>query len=339
MEAVVHVSEKGMKLDRFLRIHFPKAGNAARLLKAGRLTVDGRPFRLADPLAAGQVVRIAEGAGRSGEGDSASAASRSPSSTDSRGTSSTSSRGASPTRGTRAGSSSGASSAAPADPAIVAELAAMTLHSDDEMIVFDKPSGLAVHAGTRTTRDLDTMLTALAGDDGERPVLVHRLDKETSGVLVAARGKRQAARLGRMFADRRMEKVYVALLAGVPEPRAGVISVPLKKVATSRGGRMVAADAADPEALPAETAYEVAELRDGGASSLVVFRPKTGRQHQLRAHAAILGHPILGDRLYGRTGSAPRLMLHAHRLAFTGGDGEQWCFEAPIPSEFAGRSA
>lgn len=323
MEATVHVSEKGMKLDRFLRIHFPKAGNAARLLKAGRLTVDGRPFRLADALAAGQVVRIAEGAGRNGEGDAASAASRGPS----------------PTRGTRAGSSSGASSAAPADPAIVAELAAMTLHSDDEMIVFDKPSGLAVHAGTRTTRDLDTMLAALAGDDGERPVLVHRLDKETSGVLVAARGKRQAARLGRMFADRRMEKVYVALLAGVPEPRAGVISVPLKKVATPRGGRMVAADAADPEALPAETAYEVAELRDGGASSLVIFRPKTGRQHQLRAHAAILGHPILGDRLYGRAGSAPRLMLHAHRLAFAGGDGRDWCFEAAIPREFADRSA
>ena len=312
-----------MKLDRFLRIHFPKAGNAARLLKSGRLTVDGRPFRLADALAAGQVVRIAEGAGRSGEGATASAASR----------------GAPATARGRAGAQSGASTAAPADPAIVAELAAMTLHSDDEMIVFDKPSGLAVHAGTRTTRDLDTMLAVLADDDGERPVLVHRLDKETSGVLVAARGKAAAARLGRMFADRRMDKVYVAVLAGVPEPRAGVISVPLKKVATPRGGRMVAAEVADPEALSAETGYEVAEVRDGGASSLVIFRPMTGRQHQLRAHAAIIGHPILGDRLYGRAGSAPRLMLHAHRLAFAGGDGGQWCFEAPIPSEFVGRSA
>lgn len=319
MEATVHVSEKGMKLDRFLRIHFPKAGNAARLLKAGRLTVDGRPFRLADPLTAGQVVRIAEGPTRAGEGATVSAASRvTP-----------------PARGERAGASPAAS--APVDPAILAELAAMTIHSDDELLVFDKPSGLAVHAGTRTTRDLDTMLAALTGVDGERPVLVHRLDKETSGVLVAARGKRQAARLGRMFADRRMEKVYVALLAGVPEPRAGVISVPLKKVATSRGGRMVAAEAADPEAQSAETRYEIAEVRDGGASSLVIFRPKTGRQHQLRAHAAIMGHPILGDRLYGRAGSAPRLMLHAHRLAFGGGG--DWCFEAPIPSEFGDRPA
>jgi 23S rRNA-/tRNA-specific pseudouridylate synthase len=102
---------------------------------------------------------------------------------------------------------------------------------------------------------------------------------------------------------------------------------------------MVAAEAGDPEALAAETGYEVAEVRDGGASSLVIFRPKTGRQHQLRAHAAILGHPILGDRLYGRAGSAPRLMLHAHRLSFGGGGGGEWCFEAPIPSEFGGRSA
>lgn len=325
MEAIVHVSEKGMKLDRFLRIHFPKAGNAARLLKSGRLTVDGRPFRLADALRAGQVVRIAEGAERSGKG--ATSGSRAPSSAPSS------------ARSARASASSGASAAAPIDPAILAELAAMTIHSDDDLLVFDKPSGLAVHAGTRTTRDLDTMLAALTGADGERPVLVHRLDKETSGVLVAARGKRQAARLGRMFADRRMEKVYVALLAGVPEPRVGVISVPLKKVATPRGGRMVAAEEGDPEALVAETRYEVAEVRDGGASSLVIFRPKTGRQHQLRAHAAIMGHPILGDRLYGRAGSAPRLMLHAHRLAFGGGDGGDWCFEAPIPTEFADRSA
>ncbi len=299
MERRVHSSEKGMKLDRFLRIHFPALGNAARLLKGGRLTVDGRPFRLADSLAAGQLVRIAEATVPPGRSER-----REP---------------------------------VVVDPAVVAELGAMTLFETDDFIVFDKPSGLAVHAGTRTDRDLDAMLTALRNDDGERPVLVHRLDKDTSGLIVAARTKAVAGRVGRLFADRLVEKVYVAVLAGVPEPRAGTISTPLKKVETPRGGRMVAADPDDPDAMSATTAWEVVDVREDGGACLVHFHPETGRQHQLRAHAAILGHPILGDRLYGRPGSAPRLMLHAHRLVLTGGDGRPISFEAPVPTGFAVR--
>lgn len=297
MERRVHSSEKGMKLDRFLRIHFPKAGNAARLLKNGRLTVDGRPFRLADALAAGQCVRISEVGGSSGASEH-----REP---------------------------------VVVDPAVLAELEAMTLCETDDLIVFDKPSGLAVHAGTRTERDLDSMLAALRDEDGERPVLVHRLDKDTSGLIVAARTKAVAGRVGRLFADRRVEKLYVALLAGVPEPKSGTVATPLKKVETPRGGRMVAADPEDMEALSAKTAWEVIAVRDDGNACLVHFRPHTGRQHQLRAHAAIMGHPILGDGLYGRRGSAPRLMLHAHRLVLVGGDGRPISFEAPVPPEFA----
>lgn len=309
MERRVHVSEKGMKLDRFLRIHFPQAGNAARLLKSGRLTVDGRPFRLADALAAGQVVRIAEAPRGAGQG-------RDPASSGGEG------EATAPKR-------------PPADPAVVARLAAMTLFSDDEIIAFDKPSGLAVHAGTRTEEDLDSLLATLADAEGERPVLVHRLDKDTSGLLVAARTRAAAARWSKIFAGRRIEKTYLAVVEGVPEPRSGRIARPLKKTATPRGGRMVEAAADDPDGLACETYYEVLEVRDHGRASLLALRPKTGRQHQLRAHAALLGHPILGDRLYGRAGTARRLMLHALRLAFVDGDGRERVLEAPIPAEFA----
>jgi len=294
MERRVHVSEKGMKLDRFLRIHFPSAGNAARLLKDGRLTVDGRPFRLADALAPGQTVRIAA-----------------------------------PVRRTAA------VEAPRVSPEDAAALAAMTLHQDAALIVFDKPSGLPVHKGTRTERDLDSMLASLADAEGERPVLVHRLDKETSGLLVAARTKEIAARLGRVFSGRRIAKTYVAVVEGVPHPATGTIDRALKKVETPRGGRMVEADPADPEALAAETRWEVVETRADGRASLVRLEPHTGRQHQLRVHMALIGHPILGDRLYGRAGSAPRLMLHAHRLEFEDATLGSCAFEAPIPDIFA----
>ncbi len=296
MERTVHVSEKGMKLDRFLRIHFPRTPGAAALLKQGRLTVDGRRARVSDALSPGQVVRLGAPGPRPGQGRAAPVA---PS------------------------------------PEELALLARITLHEDDDLLVFDKPSGLAVHKGTRTTGDLDQILARLVDDEGERPRLVHRLDKDTSGLLVAARRKSEAERLGRAFASREVEKVYLAVVAGVPHPARGRIETPLKKVETARGGRMVGCDADDPQGLSAATVYAVVETRDGGRSALVEFRPETGRQHQLRAHAALIGHPILGDRLYGAAASAPRLMLHAHRLTLPDGRGGTRAFVAPIPEAFA----
>lgn len=298
MERTVHTSEKGMRLERFLRIHFPRQPAAAVLLKQGRLTVDGRKARAQDPLAPGQIVRLAEPAPR-----------RNPTG-----------EGASPT-----------------SSADRARIEAMIVFSDEDLLVFDKPSGLAVHAGTRTTDDLDRLLAGLVDAEGERPVLVHRLDKDTSGLLVAARRKREAARLGRAFAGRDVEKTYVALVEGVPDPAVGTIAVPLKKVETPRGGRMVAADPADPEAQSAETDWRVLEIRDGGGSSLVALIPHTGRQHQLRAHMKDLGHPILGDRLYGRAAAAPRLMLHALRLRLPASSGAVVTLETPWPAGFGAR--
>lgn len=292
MERTVHVSEKGMRLERFLRIHFPRLPGAAVLLKQGRLTVDGRKARAQDPLAPGQIVALREPAARPATG----------------------------------------STVAPLDAADRAHLAAMTIFEDADLIVFDKPSGLAVHAGSRTEGDLDALLARLVDAEGERPLLVHRLDKGTSGLLVAAKRRDVAANLGRAFAGRAVEKTYVAVVDGVPSATAGLVTMALKKIATPRGGRMVAADPADPEALAAETAWRRLDIRDG--TSLLALSPHTGRQHQLRAHLSELGHPILGDRLYGRAAGAPRLMLHALRLRLPG---EDRVFETAWPPAFGPR--
>lgn len=292
MERTVHPSEKGMRLDRFLRIHAPRAASAALLLKQGRLTVDGRKARLADPLAAGQVVRLVEAPPRA----------------------------AVPVAG-------------PSE-AERALLARITLFEDADLLVFDKPSGLAVHKGTRTNEDLDTILAKLVDGEGERPRLVHRLDKDTSGLLVAAKRKGFAERLGRAFASREVEKTYLAVVAGVPAAASGRIVAALKKVTTAEGGRMVEAGEGDPEAQAAATGWELVEAAADGRSSLLAFFPETGRQHQIRVHAKLLGHPILGDRLYGDGRAAPRLMLHAHRLRLPDGAGGTRAFVAPLPEGF-----
>ncbi len=300
MERTVHASEKGMRLERFLRIHFPRLPSAAVLTKQGRLTVDGRRVRVADPLAAGQIVRIAEPATKPAPGPAAAGG---------------------PSEADRA------------------RLASMTLQTDDDILVLDKPTGLAVHAGSRTDDDLDRLLARFVDAEGHRPVLVHRLDKETSGLIVAARHPLEAARLGKAFSGRGVSKTYLAVVEGVPEGGEGVIRLALKKVETPRGGRMVVVDPAEPGALACESAWRVIEVREEGRCALVELSPLTGRQHQLRAHMSALGHPILGDRLYGRAGSAPRLMLHAWRLEVIDAGGRRRAFETPWPEAFEARPA
>ncbi|MDR3494306.1 MAG: pseudouridine synthase, partial [Ancalomicrobiaceae bacterium] len=223
----------------------------------------------------------------------------------------------------------------PLSDADAAFLASITLYEDDELIVFDKPSGLAVHPGTKVTRDLDSLLARLAGSDGERPVLVHRLDKDTSGLLVAAKRRPNAARLGRAFAGREVEKLYRAVVSGDPgEPSERRIEMAIVKQATAKGGRMVAAGHDDPDALPAATMMRVVAVAADRSKAMVELKPETGRQHQLRVHMALIGHPILGDALYGDAASAARLMLHAHRLRLKHPNGRFVEFEAPLPEGF-----
>lgn len=230
----------------------------------------------------------------------------------------------------------GATQAQPLSDADRAFLDGITLYSDADLLVLDKPSGLAVHRGTRTDCDLDALLAGLVDARGERPLLVHRLDKETSGVLVAARSRAVAAALGAALAAHDVEKTYRAVLAAVPEPASGRIAAALKKVVVGTKGRVVVCADDDPDGRPASTDYETVRAAPDGAR--VLLRPASGRQHQLRVHMAHLGCPILGDRFYAGPagGRAPRLMLHAAELSFVHPrDGRRLTVTAPLPEGFA----
>ena len=202
-------------------------------------------------------------------------------------------------------------------PAEAEAIRARVLYRDDELLVIDKPAGLAVQGGTNTTHHLDGLLDALRFDAAERPRLVHRLDKDTSGVLALARTAAAAAKLTEAFRGRGVRKLYVAVTVGVPDPAGGRIDLPLAKEAGPRGERVAVAGEAG---LKATTLYQVADTV-GEHAAYVHLSPLTGRTHQLRVHMAALGTPILGDGKYGGAGAfietvetAKKLHLHARRL-------------------------
>jgi tRNA pseudouridine32 synthase/23S rRNA pseudouridine746 synthase len=188
-------------------------------------------------------------------------------------------------------------------------IAARVLFADDRVIVLDKPAGLSVHAGMKPQDHLGMFLGPLGLPWAGPPRLGHRLDKDTSGCLALARTPEAAATLGRAFRDRQVRKTYLAIVAGCPGRITGTIDAPLRKLKAPGGSRVVA----DRDGWPSITRWTV--LATGDGLSALRLEPETGRMHQLRAHMAILGHPILGDPLYGpeRTPSVP-LHLHAQRL-------------------------
>jgi 23S rRNA pseudouridine955/2504/2580 synthase len=215
-----------------------------------------------------------------------------------------------------------------------ARLHRLILHRDAALIALNKPPGLAVQGGTRAGRHLDGLLDALRFGNDERPRLVHRLDKDTSGVLLIARSAAAAASLTRAFRDRATRKIYWALVAGRPNPAHGRIGLALAKRAGA-GGERVRADAE--EGRRAVTYYRVVDAIGERASWLALV-PVTGRTHQLRAHCAAIGAPILGDVKYGgalaRIAPAPgtsRLQLHARALAVPHPDGGILRVVAPLP--------
>lgn len=211
---------------------------------------------------------------------------------------------------------------------------ALVIYEDDKVIVFNKPSGLAVQGGGGLSRSLDDLLAAFAKSNGKRPRLVHRLDQGTSGVIITARTQPAAAFLSEEFASRRTGKTYLALVqGGLPTPDEGTLEMPLAKVAEAGRPRMIAAKADRKGAQEAVTHWRI--LARAGETALLEARPDTGRMHQIRAHLSIAGMPILGDWLYG-TGaqSAPRLMLHAAKLNIRHPDGKAMNFLAPMPDDF-----
>lgn len=178
----------------------------------------------------------------------------------------------------------------------------LTLYEDDAVLALNKPFDLAVQGGARMSRHIDGMLAALE-IGGERPLLVHRLDRETGGLLILAKSRRAAASLGKAFQGRDVVKTYWALCVGVPEIHQGTINLPIAKkmirIGTREQERMVAAD--DGDAKKAITDYMV--LDTAGPASFLALKPVTGRTHQLRVHCAAIGTPIAGDRKYGGPGT------------------------------------
>ncbi|MGF1610016.1 MAG: RluA family pseudouridine synthase [Kiloniellales bacterium] len=293
-----------LRLDRWFRKHFPGLGHGRleKLLRTGQIRVDGKRVKAGLRLQGGQVVRV-------------------------------------PPLG---GSEAGAPAARPARAVAVPSEDALrrlrdsVLYLDDWVIAIDKPAGLAVQGGSGQKTHLDAMLDGLRFEAAERPRLVHRLDKDTSGVLLLARNRQTARALTAAFKGQAVRKTYWAAVAGVPQPPRGRIDLPLGKQARGAGER-TAAEAA--EGQPAVTLYAVA-ARAGRTAAWLVLRPLTGRTHQLRVHCAAIGHPILGDGKYGGKVAFPgtlpglrQLQLHAREIALPHpADGTTLRVTAPLPA-------
>lgn len=223
------------------------------------------------------------------------------------------------------------------DPREIAYAKSLVLYEDEEVLALNKPAGLAVQGGTKTVKHVDRLLSAW-GEGLERPRLVHRLDRDTSGVLVLGKSPGAAAKLAGAFAKRRAQKTYWALVYGLPKPGQGVLELPLMKTGVGDREMVVPADPKDPRAEPAETEF-VTLSRAADKAAWMALWPHTGRTHQLRAHMLAMGHPILGDPKYATDASrelsgALKLQLHARRLVLAHPSRGQLVLEAPISPEF-----
>ena len=288
-----------MRLDRWFKTHYASLPHSRleKLLRTGQVRVDGGRAKASTRLAAGQAVRV-------------------PPLPD-----------VAPPPGPKH-----ALSKADRD-----FLASITLYEDDDLLVVNKPPGIAVQGGTKTTHHIDRLLEGLGDGPETRPRLVHRLDRDTSGVLVIAKRRSVAAKLGRAFQTRSVRKIYWALLHGVPRPPQGKVEAALVKASGPEGDRVRKARAGEQDvAQSAVTHYAVVD-RAGQQVAFVSLKPVTGRQHQLRAHMAILGHPILGDEKYHGDKDLPegipnKLHLHARRISFPHPSGEGMVdVTAPLP--------
>ncbi|TKD51293.1 RluA family pseudouridine synthase [Sphingomonas baiyangensis] len=299
----VDAEDDGIRLDRWCKRHLPDTSFniVSRWARTGQMRVDGKRALPGDRVEAGQQIRVPPA-------DSALPASTRP-------------------RAERA----------PLSDAQIAYAQAMVIHRDAQAIVLNKPPGLATQGGTATREHVDGLLDALSFDRDDRPKLVHRLDKDTSGALLIARSPRAAAFFSRHFSGRSARKVYWALVVGVPDIADGLIDLPLAKQPGSGGEKM---HVDEEKGQPARSRYRVIE-RAGNRAAWVELQPQTGRTHQLRVHMAAIGHPIVGDGKYGGqeaflTGGISRKMhLHARRIRIDHPDGGKLDVTAELPAHIA----
>jgi 23S rRNA pseudouridine955/2504/2580 synthase len=298
---VVTADESGMRVDRFFEARYPglSFSHIQRIIRKGEVRVDGKRTQPKARLEAGQKLRIP------------------PLKLD---------------------------APAPRDDAPRAQkdrafIKSITLYEDADVLVLNKPMGLAVQGGSGTVRHLDGMLGALRGPraDDQRPRLVHRLDKDTAGCLLVAKTRFAAAALAKTFRSRSARKFYWALVVGVPKPKQGRISTYLAKQEVEEDSFMRIARHGEKDAVHAITYYAVVETA-AQALAWVSLKPVTGRTHQLRAHMAHIGHPIVGDPKYFNKenwqlpgGMQDKLHLMARRIAVPHPRGGRIDVSAPLP--------
>lgn len=221
----------------------------------------------------------------------------------------------------------------------VAFVRGLVIHEDAEILALNKPAGLSSQGGRGQANTLDELLWAFARPGKARPRLIHRLDRDTSGVILAAKTQPAASFLGKAMMRRAFSKTYLAIVTpGAPEPRGGVIDAPLRRVETGREAHMQVSAPDHPDAEAARSRYKT--LKAGMGAALLQLDPETGRMHQLRVHLASIGRPIAGDARYGGAlvvggHAAPRLMLHARALGFPHPAGGTKRLEAEPPRDMA----
>jgi tRNA pseudouridine32 synthase/23S rRNA pseudouridine746 synthase len=228
-------------------------------------------------------------------------------------------------------------------PEEIAAIRAMVIFEDAELIGLSKPSGLTSQGGRIGVHTVDELLWAFAKPGKSRPRLIHRLDRDTSGVLLAAKTKPAAGFLGKAMMARKIKKTYRAIVTpGAPEPRGGTITTALRREEIGREAYMRVCAPEHPDAEAAVTRYRT--LAEANGAALVELEPQTGRMHQLRVHLASVGRPIAGDARYGGAlvvagEPVPRLMLHAVGLSFPHPSGGTTRIEAPVPEDMAALAA
>jgi 23S rRNA pseudouridine955/2504/2580 synthase len=301
-QIAVEPGEAGMRLDRWFKAHYPGLGfgQLQKLLRSGQIRLDGGRVKADTRIEPGQMVRVPPLAVDRKGGDLTPRTMRHK-----------------------------------GDAELLGQ---MLLHEDPKVFVFDKPAGLAVQGGSGVTRSVDDMLEAWRNQKGEKPRLVHRLDRDTSGVLVVARTRLAAMKLSEAFRGRDARKTYWALVRGVPKQREGQISTWLVKEPTPDGDRVRVAKHGEAGADHAVSRYCVVE-QAAQTLSWLEMEPHTGRTHQLRVHAAHIGCPIIGDPKYFVAdqnwdfpgGIQNKLHLHARRIIIPHPDGGVIDATAPLP--------